>query len=264
MDGVTSSQIFPLFWKAVAILELTCKLKVIATVSDGASQNRAFYKMHALLSNEDNPDLVTFKTKNIYAPDRYIWFFCDAPHLIKTTRNCLSNSGMNKCTRYMWDNGYNILWSHILQLYFEDAACDLQYFPKLTRDHICLTPYSVMNVRLAAQVLSESVAKNMEEYRPPEALETAKFIGLMDRFFDCCNVRNTKEGEYKRKEFLKPYANIDDERFHWLENIFLKYFPDWKENIQIRPGNFNIIINAKSKMFLSWQTHEGLIITSKL
>ena len=130
-DGVTSSQIFPLFWKAVAILELTCKLKVIATVADGASQNRAFYKMHSLFPDEDNPDLLTFKTRNIYAPDRYIWFFCDAPpHLIKTTRNCLSNSGMNRCTRYMWINGCNILWSHISQLYFEDAACDLKYFPK--------------------------------------------------------------------------------------------------------------------------------------
>ena len=76
----------------------------------------------------------------------------------------------------MWYNGCNILWSHISQLYFEDAACDLKYFPKLTRDHIGLTPYSVMNVRLAAQVLSESVARIMEEYGPPEGLETAKIL----------------------------------------------------------------------------------------
>ena len=75
---VSSSQIFPLFWKAVAILELTCKFKAIATVSDGTLQN-AFYKMHSLLSDEDNPDLPTFKTRNIYVPDRYIWFFCDHP-----------------------------------------------------------------------------------------------------------------------------------------------------------------------------------------
>ena len=46
-----------------------------------------------------------------------------------------------------------------------------------------------MNVQLAAQVLSESVARIMGEYGPPEALETAKIIGLMDRFFDSCNVR---------------------------------------------------------------------------
>ena len=29
--------VMPTFWEAVAVLELTCKLQVIATVSDGAS-----------------------------------------------------------------------------------------------------------------------------------------------------------------------------------------------------------------------------------
>lgn len=45
-DGATASQIFPLFWKAVFILEMSCNLKVIATVSDGASTNRRFIRMN--------------------------------------------------------------------------------------------------------------------------------------------------------------------------------------------------------------------------
>ena len=45
-DGASSSPIFSLFWKAVSILELTCNLKVIATVSDGASVNRKFIQMN--------------------------------------------------------------------------------------------------------------------------------------------------------------------------------------------------------------------------
>lgn len=45
-DGATASQIFPLFWKAVSILEISCKLKVIASVADGASTNRRFAKMN--------------------------------------------------------------------------------------------------------------------------------------------------------------------------------------------------------------------------
>ena len=43
---ITSYQLFPLFWKAVSILELTCKLKVVASTADGASPNRSFVKIH--------------------------------------------------------------------------------------------------------------------------------------------------------------------------------------------------------------------------
>ena len=42
----TFYQLMPIFWKAVSILELTCKLHVIANVSDRASPNRKFYQMH--------------------------------------------------------------------------------------------------------------------------------------------------------------------------------------------------------------------------
>jgi hypothetical protein len=41
--NLTGAQIMPLVWQAVCILELTCKLWVIATISDGASPNRSFF-----------------------------------------------------------------------------------------------------------------------------------------------------------------------------------------------------------------------------
>ena len=135
----------------------------------------------------------------------------------------------------------------------------LQYLPKLRSDHINLTPYSVMNVRLAAQVLSETVGKVLLQYGPPDAAATAKFCLPMDQFFDCCNVRNREEARRKNKKFLKVYDNINDERFDWLENVFLRYFSDWQQSIENRPANFSL--NDQSKMFISWQTHEGLQIT---
>ena len=48
-DGVTSGQLMPLFWEAVAVLEMSCNLWVIAATSDGASPNRRFYRMHKAL-----------------------------------------------------------------------------------------------------------------------------------------------------------------------------------------------------------------------
>ena len=38
-SGITAFQLFPIFWKAVAILEVICNMKVIAAVADGTSPN---------------------------------------------------------------------------------------------------------------------------------------------------------------------------------------------------------------------------------
>ena len=70
----------------------------------GASQNRRFYRLHKPLDGESDKD-VCYRTLNLFAPHRFVYFFADAPHLIKTTRNCLLHSGSSTCTRYMWNNG---------------------------------------------------------------------------------------------------------------------------------------------------------------
>ena len=116
-ENLTSYQIMPIFWKAVSILELSCNLWVCAAVSDGV------------------------KTVNLFAPSRCIYFFSDAPHLIKTARNCLLNSGLGKHTRLMW-NGKELIWNHIAQLYHSDMEQALHQLPKLTPDHINLNSFS--------------------------------------------------------------------------------------------------------------------------
>ena len=72
-------------------------------------------------------------------------------------------------------------------------------------------------------------------------------------------MRNTSERDRKRKNFLKLYRNIDDPRFDWLQNLFLKYLSVWKESIEERLGQFTL--NAKDRMFISWQTYEGIQIS---
>ena len=79
-------QLFHLFWEAVDLLENMCKLKLISATSDGASSNRNFFKMCAAMDTANTMD-IGYKTINIYAPERYIYLFSDAPHLIKTARN---------------------------------------------------------------------------------------------------------------------------------------------------------------------------------
>ena len=75
--GITAAQLMPLFWEAVCILETTCNLWVIAATSDGASPNRIFYNLHKPLDGDAVSD-VCFRTANLYAAHRYIYFFSDA------------------------------------------------------------------------------------------------------------------------------------------------------------------------------------------
>ena len=212
------------------------------------------------LYDDFNPDVdVTYRTLNHFSNDqekRYIYFISDVPHLIKTARNCLANSGSGKCTRYMWNSDRFILWNHIADIFNEDRKCGLHLLPKLSYEHIRLTPYSIMNVKLAAQVLSSTVSKVLEERCSPEASGTAEFCSLMDTFFDIMNIRDTRSHEYKRKPALAPFSSVNDPRFSWLRNVFLKYFEDWLVSISQRPGNFSR--NAQSKMFITHQTYEGL------
>ena len=61
----------------------------------------------------------------------------------------------------------------------------------VSRVTVSLTPYSVMRVNLAAQVLSDTVGNVRHQLGPPEATGTANFCLTMDKSFDCLNVRNT-------------------------------------------------------------------------
>ena len=149
--------------------------------------------------------------------------------------------------------------NHIADLYYENVDCGLKLLPKLTNEHFKLTSYSVMNVQLAVQVLSSSVGNVLNEFGPPETAGTAKFCLMMDSFFDFLNVRNKEEQKLKRKSNLRPYSDPDDERFEWMKKDFIEYFESWKASIDNRPGNFTK--QARSNMFLAWQTYEGLLIT---
>ena len=65
--------------------------------------------------------------------------------------------------------------NHISKLFHDDLDCGSHLVPKITNEHIPLTPFSVMNVRLAAQVLSESVFQALRTYGPHGAIGIATY-----------------------------------------------------------------------------------------
>ena len=91
---VSSYQIRP-----VSIFELEYNLRVCAFGSDEASPNRLFYQLYCILIWSNlmgkwytvHPIFLLLAEKSI--------FFSDAPHWVKTTRNCFFKSGSVKPTR---------------------------------------------------------------------------------------------------------------------------------------------------------------------
>lgn len=78
-------QLYDIFWEAVERLE-RCGFRVIACTCDGLSVNRRFFSMHGPRTE------FLHKVENPFSSDgRFLFFFSDPPHLIKTVRNCWSS-----------------------------------------------------------------------------------------------------------------------------------------------------------------------------
>ena len=167
-SGITADLLFPLAWEVIRTLECA-GFKVISITGDGASQNRKFFRMHQLAS--ESTSTVTHKVRNPYSKEDWnLFFFVDIPHLLKTVRNCWSNSFghshsralwvsrvHNKCSVYTYGyycgqiNDQHISWEHLRRLY-KRRSSGLTLLPKLTLEHLNLNSYSRMRVNLAAQV----------------------------------------------------------------------------------------------------------------
>lgn len=96
--GITADLLFPVAWEVVRHLECA-GLQVHALTCDKASPNRKFFRMHKF----ESVNGITYRVDNPYSVNkRYIYFFSDVPHLIKTVRNAWSNSFAHSNVRPLW------------------------------------------------------------------------------------------------------------------------------------------------------------------
>lgn len=92
--SITGDLLFDPFWEAVFHLE-RLGLQVLAATADGASTNRRLMKIHKLRHKRGE---ITYKVINPYAAEkRYLYFFSDPPHLLKTLRNAWASA-----KRHLW------------------------------------------------------------------------------------------------------------------------------------------------------------------
>ena len=168
--------------------------------------------------------LANFATDGISAPQMFplLWkaiSICEKSSLKVIAVTCDGASPNRKLFRMCWhltqDDEMNPETdvTYRTRRFYEDQECGPHIFPKLYIEHIKLTPYSIMNVKLAAQVLSSTVSKFLLKNGPPEAAGIARFCSLMDMFFDIMNIRDINSHKFELKPSLLPFSRVADPRF---------------------------------------------------
>ncbi|CAG9827175.1 unnamed protein product, partial [Diabrotica balteata] len=114
-----------------------------------------------------------------------IIYIFDPCHLIKATRNNLINN-------VFYFDDKKTSWSFIETFYHEDKKQFYKCAPKLTHSHIYPTSFEKMRVKLASQILSNTVASSMYTYislgiLPSDALGTIEIIEKFNNLFDILN-----------------------------------------------------------------------------
>lgn len=209
---ITSSTVRPEVLKLLLLCAIDTAIDVglspAAILCDQGSNNRSCY--HKQLGVTVDDPVFTYKGYEMAC-------FYDPPHLLKNVRNNLKENGFTV-------GGNSIRWQHVVDFYKQDCTLAIRCAPKLTNKHMDVPGFSTMRVRLAAQVLSHSVAKGISLFSslnliPAECTHTAKFCEFFDSLFNCFNSATLKSG--------KPYnhaVSVDSDHWAFLDQakVYLK------------------------------------------
>ncbi|KAE8740549.1 hypothetical protein FOCC_FOCC013930 [Frankliniella occidentalis] len=234
---LTANQLYVWTWQVIGALERS-GIAVVAYVSDGSSVNRSFIKKHIPASIHESG--IIFSTVNLAARDRNLYFIADVPHLLKTIRNCFLNSRWDgkKSRRKMMKNGLKISWDFIIKLYDLKKGKSLRKSYKLNPMNVAPDSYARMKLKVAAQVLSNTVCQDMRSQKWPDAAETENFIEKVNEWFDCLNGAHSSQGKKTNNPNLAPYTSENDVRFETLDR-FLEYLNEWEEEAKNSNQSFN-------------------------
>ena len=145
--------------------------------------------------------------------DYYVYVILDACHMLKLARNALGS-----IQSFYDKDGGKIQWSFFEQLCYLQEAEGFNLSNKFSTQHLQFEKHK-MNVRLAAQTLSSSVADAIEflnvSMKLPQfnnSQATVNFIRIIDRaFIDILNSRNPMGKGYKqplRQESRSTWESI--------------------------------------------------------
>ena len=172
-------------------------LKVWSITADGTSVNLSTFKQLGCKFGTTYDSTITKFSHPTTEDD--VFAFLDPCHMLKLARNALANIGS-----FIDINGEKVEWEHFQKLNNLQEKEGMKLGNRLSSNHLKFEKHK-MNVRLAAQTLSSSVADAIEfldiSMKLPEFKSsngTVTFARTIDRLFDLLNSRNPLGKGYKK------------------------------------------------------------------
>ena len=182
----------PLLFNLITEIELA-GFPVVAIVNDPGPTNVRLWKTLGICIDNSN-------FENPASPDRYIFVFADAPHLMKLIRNNFLDHG------FQLSDG-NYVHSGPVNELIKRSKSDLKTSYKLSERHINVSGLQRMNVKLAVQLISETTAKSLQYFGSKGLFldkhweKTSQFISLTDSWFDLFNSRVPRDRKISRNAY---------------------------------------------------------------
>lgn len=193
----------------------TAGYKIIGTVCDQGPTNVGALNLLKKFSG------VPVESNYFLLDGEKVFIIFDVPHLFKSIRNNFLQAGE------LVMDGKTAKWQHLINL--ENKNRTTLHFKKITKLHVNPKYRSKMRVKLAAQILSNTVAAVLKlqseslENRQESAdiLQTAQIVELLDRLFDATN------GPASKKDIKKNIRqNVSKISFHH------ELWPQYKQKLK--------------------------------
>lgn len=213
-----------------------CGVRVLSVTFDNLADNFAMCRL--LGSNVRDAD--NYKPYfSLPGDERKIYLIIDPSHLLKLARNILGNN------KIMYYGDGKIDWNFFESL--EELRIDgtLRHTHKMTKKHLQYTKFK-MNVRIAAETLSNAVADSMQtlmnlgEKNFENCSSTIQYIRFINDAFDIMNTKNTE-----KDNIFKQAINPENEKAVFA---FLGTLIDYLKQLRLSDGT--MIISSKKRAAL--------------
>lgn len=160
-------------------------LNILAITSDHAPNFYRLVKSHFKLTPEK---------PYIIIDNEVIFYIFDVPHLLKSTRDKFFSYTFNI-------NDGDTSKCYVEAMYNIDKTRQFRLAPKLSDEHLFPNKFQKINVKLASEIFSHSVAVAMHIYMEFEQISTkgkatANFIDNMSKLFTILNSHNLEDDVY--------------------------------------------------------------------
>lgn len=213
--------------------------RIMSLTADGTSTNICCVEKLGVNFKDDKP---FFKSPT--SPHYNIYFLLDAPHMLKLARGCFA-------THQLYCQEKEIRWIYVKKLHNLQKSRNFNLGNKLTNLHIDYHLKS-MNVRLAAEVMSDSTAHCIDQLREDgykafqNSFETTEFIRYVNNVFDICNVDANKPLTGYKKPLCESNANEVFQYFREAKRYFLSITID-DVNPKTKKVKRKLAINTRSR-----------------